>query len=734
MIREYTSKARDRGLVAGALVAALMVTAVMSDASVATYGIDLARGDVSVRGNSVVSVESADYFPFNEDGLPVLPYRLVNVLLPQGHVVDAFEMSSSGRTVVTRGFTPELGTPEMTDDGFMGASRPFAAWSADARRFPESPIVHLGTSFFHGYAIASFAVFPLQMIDGDLVRLENAAVEVSTRPADIGEAADVTVRERFRTGFREGVESHLASRVINPGAASTYLFQEVVVPRKPGGFQPTAYPSLEGSAVDYVIITNDSLAGAWQELADWKTVKGVPTVVRTTEWIEANYRNGSDLQETIRNFLKDAYAKWGITYVLLGGDTEQIPARLLWSGYYDGGRFLPADMYFVGLDGDWNADGDNVFGEQPPAGTDNPDLYSEVYIGRLPSRNTADVALLTSKIIGYETPADNNFANRIMFLAEVLFWSGSLIQMDGADFAEFVYATTMQDPGLDVVRMYENYTNFSGAVMETKTAALDSLEAGFDQVIHIGHGFRFVMSCSDGSVDNADADSLGNAPRYTNIYLLNCTAVAYTYFCLAEHFLLAPNGGSVSAVGCNESAFPNASAYYMNEYYNLLYTQGVVHIGEVFARSRLPRTPLAMLSDNVDLWTHYIYANLSDPEMPLWTNVVDTIQVAHTASVGLGTTSITVTVTDGGAPVDSAMVCLSKGTDDYQYASTDVAGQAAFDFRAENAGDIRVVVTGRNHGRYDGTITVTGTSGAYVSFNGLTVDDDNTGGTAGNGD
>ncbi len=79
--------------------------------------------------------------------------------------------------------------------------------------------------------------------------------------------------------------------------------------------------------MDYVIITTDALAAEYQRLADWKTEKGVPTVVRTVEWIKAHARNGVDLPETIRFFVRDAYAKWGITYVLLGGDTDILPPR-----------------------------------------------------------------------------------------------------------------------------------------------------------------------------------------------------------------------------------------------------------------------------------------------------------------------------------------------------------------------------------------------------------------------
>ena len=52
-------------------------------------------------------------------------------------------------------------------------------------------------------------------------------------------------------------------------------------------------------------------------------------------------------------------------------------------------------------------------------------------------------------------------------------------------------------------------------------------------------------------------------------------------------------------------------------------------------------------------------------------------------------------------------------------------------FRAESNGTIDVVVTGLNRKRYEST-TVGGT-GAYVAINNITIDDDNAGGTSGNG-
>jgi hypothetical protein len=409
----------------------------------------------------------------------------------------------------------------------------------------------------------------------------------------------------------------------------------------------------------------------------------------------------------------------------------------VWSAFYDGGRFLPADLYFGCLDGDWNANHNSLFGEGGP-GADAPDLYAEVNVGRLPVVSNATAAVLIDKIQRYEAPNDPTYTHKNLLLAEVLFpigWKpGDTITLNGGDLSEFVYLTTMQGPSLDVVRMYETETLYIGAIAETRQAAIDSLNSGFNFVNHIGHGFRFNMSVADGSIQNADADALTNGDRLSNLYLLNCTAVAFTYFCLAEHFLHNPNGGAVTAIGANESAFPNASSHYMNRYYDILFNDGEVHIGEAFSQSRLPRTVLAVLGDNVDLWTHYIYSLLADPEMPLWTGPVSPMNVSHTSGVGLGTTPITVTVTDGVTPVDSAVVCLSKDDDDYQVGMTNSAGEVTLNFRAEEAGSIKVVVTGHNYARHEGSITVTAGAPAYVSLAGMTVDDDNTGGTSGNGD
>ena len=103
-------------------------------------------------------------------------------------------------------------------------------------------------------------------------------------------------------------------------------------------------------------------------------------------------------------------------------------------------------------------------------------------------------------------------------------------------------------------------------------------------------------------------------------------------------------------------------------------------IGEAFALSRLPKTPIAEVADNSESWMHYIYTFLGDPEMTLWTGAIDTMAVTHVDSVGYGTSGITVNVTDSGGVIEGATVCLSKGLDDYEVGTTNVSGNAGFSF------------------------------------------------------
>ncbi len=682
----------------------------------------------STREQTTIALPGVDAVRPDTPGLDDIPYKVINVAIPTGY----------RPTGVTASIIAErsLSLPSPVARVIVEHPQPAADRPMVATAFPRAPTDTavarlLGAGFWHGTTIAAVAVHPLQR-DGDRLRvLEDIELRVLIEPA-----TSTPVTAGRMTSRRASDIENTIRQSVHAGEAVRMIRQDYS-PTTHRGFAPRTAPSLEGSPVDMVIVTPETLADEFQRLADFKTAKGVPTVVRTVEWITANYRSGSDVQETIRTFVADAYSKWGTTLLLLGGDTDLIPARYCYSNYYYGGTLLPVDTYFGGIDGNWNTDGDAVWGE---VSEDAVDLFPEVYVGRLTARDTSTANILIDKIITYETPVDLDYTDDYLYLGEVLFpvdWNPGdpdPIATNGADICEFNRQVNLSGVPLDIQRLYETPGPYPGALQESKAAAVLELEAGYNFVSHIGHGYRFNMRCGDVSILTTDADALTNGDRLFNLFMLNCTAAAYDFDCLGEHFLLNPNGGAVTVTGSNNSAFVSVASAFMNEYTSLLFQQGVQSAGEVFARSRLPRVPIALGGDGVDLWSQYIYSLLGDPEMPIWSRAVKAVAATHPTEVNLGVQNVAVNVTGNGTPVGGARVCLWKGEEDYQVGYTNGFGDVTIPFRAESPGDISVVVTGTNLSRYESTISANSALAPNLRIIDIAVNDDSTTTTSGNDD
>jgi hypothetical protein len=132
--------------------------------------------------------------------------------------------------------------------------------------------------------------------------------------------------------------------------------------------------------------------------------------------------HGRDNAEKIKYFIKTAYEQWNITYVLLMGGRKDQAAKETWwipvrYSYLDRQydelnekKFL-SDLYFAdiydknGNFSSWDTNNNGIFGEWPKdkAAIDMPDLFPDVFVGRLPCRNIRDVKIVVKKIIQYET-------------------------------------------------------------------------------------------------------------------------------------------------------------------------------------------------------------------------------------------------------------------------------------------------------------------------------------------
>ncbi|MGD1047147.1 MAG: C25 family cysteine peptidase, partial [Candidatus Krumholzibacteriaceae bacterium] len=709
-------------LAASALSASTLSWKFTLDPSRITY-LETAPGQSQVRIDGYSSLEYFDY--------PSLPYRVVSFLVPQGDDVSSCRLEVLDETAVApaKPLVPYRGSARV-DGTIAGVAIAKAEAESENGLFPKWQVRYLGSNLYRGYRIATVAVYPLRynVKSGGIVLDKEVRLVVETAPAlPQGDAAE---RMRAISGFREESRRNVARMVINPEAAAAYSFNEVKVDPGTKAFAPSFEPSMQGSDVSYLIITNEAMAPAFQRLADWKTKKGIPAVVRTVEWIAQNSRSGADLAESVRNYIRAAYAQWGVEWVVLGGDTDVIPARLAYCSFYTG-DFIPTDMYFSCLDGNWNADGDSLWGEAFHSTADpgdNADLYAEVYVGRMPVSTLAEANVLVNKTINYATPTDMASKSKFLMLAEVVFPSpynpGDPIVLDGAEIAQSVYSLYLQgNPDVTASRLYQNYTAYPGSIPLSKDAAIDSMDAGTNQVIDVGHGYKYNMSVGDGSILNYDANSLTNGQKLFSMYLMNCTSVAFDTDCLAEYFLKNPNGGAFAVTGSSRSAFPSASRPYLDEYYQLLFMDNVVQLGKLQTMSRLPFTPSAN-GETADRWTHFIYNYLGDPEACIFQGRAIAYAVTKPSTAVFGPNTIHISVTSESSPADSAVVCLYKSGDDYAYAPTGPAGTVTFsNFLVKSSGEIYVTVTGRNHARYADSILVTQQTPAYVRVNNTKAED-----------
>ena len=674
---------------------------------------------------------------------PEIPFETLTFLVPRG--TRGVAVRAVPRDDVVMAEAVQLrpaGAIEDTEGRWLDPSKarqaiPAGAAAAPYGTYPLLAAEIAGGGAVHGYQLLTVRVYP--------VHFEAASGRVRVTPAydleiDLESGGGLPLeRQRYSAAIEADARRGLERLVANPEAIGGYDRRiGIRVDKGDGGFHPTDAPSLEGSDVDYVIVTTDALAPSWQVLADWKTRRGVPTVVRTVEWLQANYRRGSDVQETIRTFLQDAYAKWAVRYVLLAGDTDLLPARYGYSAFGEATeRDIPSDMYFACLDGNWNKDGDHLFGEAAISVSDpgdSTDLYAEVYVGRAPFSTTTEVAAWIGKLMTYENPVDTAYQNKVLMLGEVLFpvdWEpGQSISMDGASFCEeFV---SYMSGCVSTTRLYENYTAYPGSLELTLAATLAQINTGYGLVNHVGHGSRYNMSCGDASLQNFHTVGLTNGNKRGVLYMLNCTATAFDFPCLAEAFMDA-SGGMVAVLGASRAAYALPSRNYNRGFVQALYQNGYEHLGEVFVQSRLSQTPNAWF-DTADHYSHLLYNFMGDPEMVMHTCTLGATVASYPASIGLGTTNVVVNVTVGGVAREGALVCLQKGTEEYEFATTDALGNATLPFRAESAGSVQVTVSGQNMTTHLGSMTVTNGGGPYVSVQSLSLSDDNSGASLGNSD
>jgi hypothetical protein len=622
---------------------------------------------------------------------------------------------------------PELRKPQPEDEVLEveEVRQPDPAIYGKSSLYPGEIVKLGGEGWMRGRRLVQLRVTPCQVdpVTGEVV-LTTAMTLAITGGTDA--ARGLTPRP---VPWERKVEESLGKVALD--LRTTSGRGEPPIPVEPQQFwSPTFRPSLDGSPVEYVILTTAAMATQFEPLAQWKTKRGVQAVVRTVEWVSQTYPNGVDQAEQIRTFLRDAYENWGTLYVLIGGDTDVLPIRYA-TFTITSPELIPTDLYLSSLERNWNRDGDSHFGEgRPsgqPAGGDSTDLYPELYVGRAPVSTPAQATIFVNKVKTYEEGIATSglYPNSALLLCERI--SGS---QDGAVWGEQVRQRL--PAGMRVVRMYEEFQNYPGSLPELRTRVLDSLRAGFGIVHHIGHGFRNTMSVGDGTLGNSDIDMLTNGPRQPVVFAINCSGAAVDFNSIGERFLKNPNGGGVAYIGSSRILTAGGAVPYQNEFYDLVFADSVTSVGEAFALCKVPFIGDAE-SETPGRFIQFALILMGDPEMPIWRRAPEEIAITP-GNYMLGAPVYSVTATVTGQPIAGATVSLLKGTEAYALDTTNGSGLADVIWRPETAGLFTVTVSKPDYRPVERNAQVTSTAGVYLFVNQTTVNDDSVPPSSGNGD
>jgi hypothetical protein len=523
-------------------------------------------------------------------GKPAVSYIPVRLLMPQGEAPVSWNVefgSASTLTGISLDYARKpLPTSVNTGDDTI---RDEAAYASD-KAYPGEDIRFLGVQRMNGYDIALFNVYPYQYnpLRQSLTWRANFTVTVETAPL-----RDAEEQNRMLV-VSNHTRDALAKLVANPLAIDDYAKAPVAATRPDGPFT-------------MIVITNQANVPTFNTYADWKNSRGVYTGVFAIEDVYAQY-DGVDHADQLRNFIETCYIDYAgsthpLEYVLLGGDDEIIPIRGVYCNV--GGTVdtsLPCDMYYSNLDGNWNADGDNRYGEV----SDNPDMLPEVAIGRLPGENPLEFQRAFNKIQYYaDTSSYSN--DQVCLMGELLNnnpWTW------GGDYKDEV-ATHMPD-SYRYTRLYENYGTYSAQ------AVIDAIQDGVGIINHMGHAnYNFLMG-----MGNSNAIAFSNT-EYGFAYSQGCYPAAFDEStsqvgeAIAEN-LVMQTGGLYSFVGntrygwYSPGSIWGPSEYYDVSFFEGLFEQNIRALGDAnnYSKEQLVNEALG---DECMRWCYYELILFGDP-------------------------------------------------------------------------------------------------------------------------
>ena len=474
------------------------------------------------------------------------------------------------------------------------------------KEFPGPLFTMLDTFSFRGYDILVLMLHPVQYIptSGEIYFFSKLSISI-----DI--ISDHSRNQLFQGNLKDKEE--VIKKINNPQVADTYPHR--------------TYQTYD--SYDLLIITTDELQSSFQPLKQHHDDHGLNTTIKTLTEI------GSSNPDDIRDFIRDEYNNSEIEYVLIGGDHDIVPSKIMFvSGwdedttYYE--RELPADFYYGCLDGPFNYDGDDKWGEYGD-GEDggDVDLFAEVYVGRASVQNTTEVGYFITKTLGYlNLEGDENYLRKLCLVGAYMGEHG--IATYGGNYSDQLidncsadgYNTTgFSSSNYSISTIYDrDYPGYW-----PKELIIEAINQGRHSINHLGHS----TYCYNMRITFDDVLNLTNE-NYCFIYSQGCTSGAFDdpypqlrEDCIAEYYTIKTPHAAFAGIWNARFGFfwsnstDGDSQRYHREFWDAILGENITQLGKANQDSK--EDNLFMINRSCMRWAYYGLNLFGDPTISFHT-------------------------------------------------------------------------------------------------------------------
>jgi hypothetical protein len=611
-----------------------------------------------------------------EEGKPSLPYYSISVLIPptaeikEVKIIDYEKISIPGEYLLYPTQRP-MPVSQHTPIQFVPPDEEIYSLTTE---YPKNRLNTIKSGCKSGFRIAGIFLYPLSYIPKERKLF-------------------LYKRLKLRIEFEEGIYPLQNLTISQKSLFSQDVRSLVINPEDINRFSPPIHQT-DDPSIDYIIITSTGLKGNFVPLVNWLRKTGFWADTISTTRINTNY-TGRDLQEKMRNFIKDYFNTQGLKYVLLAGDNSIVPSRGCYSRVPSSppsvDSFIPCDLYYFDcLEWSWDGNQNNIFGDTfiISGRTDTVDLYYDVYGARWSVQTGAEVDTMIRKLMTYTKNPDTLYQKRMLLPAAFL-WSGYNHQQSQDTIANLSPAGWSD-------RVINQGTNDA-----LRWQVRDSLNTGFGFSHLVAHGNDLATWIN--TQPQYHRNDPATQTNYNTLTIANSNACYSGNFeysdCLAEEMMKA-RGSAIgvmmnSRYGWGLPPWIGPSELLDIRFYQYFFTHDSIRIAHSHQSSKEYYRNSA-ISQQVWRWCYYELNLLGEPSMIMWKDYPKKMVASFTNPINTGNQSFAVTVTSQSSPVSQAIVALWKGNEVYIKGATNTSGQVTLSINPTTAGYMYVTVTAKN--------------------------------------